>query len=91
MNTLRRPADAARSLATGDELAVIPLEEHGPIDPNDMEAVKKDPYSLPPSFIWADVNLDDDAEAAELYTLLHENYVEDGDQARRGRARERED
>ena len=66
--------------ALSDELAVVPPEEHGPIDPPDLAAVKKEPYTLPPSFVWADVNLDDDAEANELYSLLHENYVEDGDQ-----------
>jgi hypothetical protein len=30
-------------------------------------------------FEWSDVNLESDEEAQELYTLLHENYVEDGD------------
>ena len=35
----------------------MPLEEHGPLDPPDIELVKKEPYNLPPSFVWADVNL----------------------------------
>ena len=47
-----------------------------------MEDVRKDPYSLPASFQWSDLNLDNDEEVKELYTLLHENYVEDGDAAR---------
>ena len=52
----------------------------GPIDHTDLAAVRKEPYTLPASFQWTDVNLDSDVECKELYTLLHENYVEDGDQ-----------
>ena len=51
----------------------------GPIDPVDVGRVRKEPYNLPASFEWSDVDLADSAQAAELYTLLHENYVEDGD------------
>ena len=47
-----------------------------------MEDVRKDPYSLPASFQWSDLNLDNDEEVKGLYTLLHENYGEDGDAAR---------
>eukprot|EP00310_Coccolithus_braarudii_P023707 CAMPEP_0183346490 /NCGR_PEP_ID=MMETSP0164_2-20130417/11600_1 /TAXON_ID=221442 /ORGANISM="Coccolithus pelagicus ssp braarudi, Strain PLY182g" /LENGTH=184 /DNA_ID=CAMNT_0025517775 /DNA_START=74 /DNA_END=625 /DNA_ORIENTATION=- len=53
--------------------------EIGPIDPPVMEKVRKAPYNLPDMFEWSDVNLETDEEAQELYTLLHENYVEDGD------------
>jgi len=53
--------------------------EMGPIDCRAVEDVRKDPYSLPASFQWSDINLDNDEEVKELYTLLHENYVEDGD------------
>ena len=53
----------------------------GPIDCRAVEDVRKDPYSLPASFQWSDLNLDNDEEVKELYTLLHENYVEDGDAA----------
>ena len=54
----------------------------GPIDCRAPEDIRKDPYSLPASFQWSDLNLDNDEEVKELYTLLHENYVEDGDTAR---------
>ncbi|KAL1499435.1 hypothetical protein AB1Y20_011640 [Prymnesium parvum] len=64
----------------GEELVVVPPDEQGPIDPPDIDAVKKEPYTLPPSFTWANVDLDDEVQAQELYSLLHENYVEDGDQ-----------
>ena len=64
----------------GEDLTTIDVSQMGPIDPADMDAVRKEPYNLPPSFEWSDVDLGDAAQAKELYTLLHENYVEDGDQ-----------
>ena len=54
----------------------------GPIDSRTVEDVRKDPYGLPASFQWSDLNIDNAEELKELYTLLHENYVEDGDAAR---------
>jgi len=52
----------------------------GPIDeakgPDD---VRDEPYSLPPQFEWCTVDIDNDAEAQEIYLLLSENYVEDDD------------
>ena len=56
--------------------------EMGPIDTPAMEDIRKEPYTLPASFQWADLSLDNDEDVRELYTLLHENYVEDGDTAR---------
>jgi len=53
--------------------------EMGPIDTPAMEDIRKEPYTLPASFQWADLSLDNDEDVRELYTLLHENYVEDGD------------
>ena len=54
----------------------------GPIDNRAVEDIRKDPYGLPASFQWSDLNIDNAEEVKELYTLLHENYVEDGDTAR---------
>jgi len=51
----------------------------GPIHPADPAKVRPDAYGLPGSFEWTDLDLSDEATAGELYTLLHENYVEDGD------------
>lgn len=51
----------------------------GPINPADPEKVRAEPYNLPPAFEWTDLDLSDAEQAKELYTLLHENYVEDGD------------
>lgn len=49
------------------------------IEPNiDIERIRKQPYSLPnDQFVWSDVDLNNDEELTELYTLLNENYVED--------------
>ena len=63
----------------GEDTAALDPASMGPIDPADQDRVRKEPYNLPASFEWSDVNLEDSAQAAELYTLLHENYVEDGD------------
>jgi glycylpeptide N-tetradecanoyltransferase len=32
--------------------------------------VKKDPYNLPPGFVWADVDINDKEQAKEVYELL---------------------
>lgn len=55
-------------------------EEHGPIDkPMTVEEVRQTPLKLPEAFEWAIIDVNDTAQATELYTLLNENYVEDDD------------
>lgn len=52
----------------------------GPIDPpKKVEDIRKDPYPLPSAFEWVTCDLTDDAQLQEIYDLLNENYVEDGD------------
>ncbi|VDD90603.1 unnamed protein product [Enterobius vermicularis] len=46
------------------------------IDKNDVRA---EPFSLPSGFKWCDVDINNEKELTELYTLLSENYVEDND------------
>jgi len=84
----RKNADEAEKHAFWDTQPVPALSDDtdslsdtqiGPIDPAEPDKVRKQPYNLPDMFQWSDVNLDRDEEAQELYTLLHENYVEDGD------------
>ncbi|KAF8058410.1 hypothetical protein HT031_005534 [Scenedesmus sp. PABB004] len=54
--------------------------EDGPIDALKTVAdVRQQPYSLPDSFTWCEVNISDEKEVAEVFTLLHANYVEDDD------------
>lgn len=56
-------------------------QDSGPIDDGKttVEEVRAEPYPLPDSFEWCAVDIDAEAEAKEIYTLLTENYVEDDD------------
>merc|ERR1719235_2385387 len=55
-------------------------QDSGPIDDiKKPDEVRDDPYPLPAQFEWCTCNIDDDAEAQEMYILLSENYVEDDD------------
>jgi len=44
--------------------------------PNDV-VLRKEPFTLPENYLWADVDLLDSSQLDELYELLRENYVED--------------
>ncbi|WKX98917.1 hypothetical protein Q1695_014082 [Nippostrongylus brasiliensis] len=57
-----------------------PTTENSFIEPDlPPEKIRHEPYSLPESFVWSDVDLNDEHQLQELYTLLTENYVEDDD------------
>ncbi|KAL4474725.1 hypothetical protein ABPG72_002318 [Tetrahymena utriculariae] len=43
------------------------------------EDVQKDPYNLPAGFEWCNLNLKNQDDLDQLYTLLVQNYVEDDD------------
>mmetsp|Transcript_52537 Transcript_52537/g.87148 ORF Transcript_52537/g.87148 Transcript_52537/m.87148 type:complete len:481 (-) Transcript_52537:742-2184(-) len=84
----RKTSDEAEKHAFWDTQPVPALSDDtdylsdvlmGPIDPPEPDKVRKQPYNLPDMFQWSDVNLDREEEAQQLYELLHENYVEDGD------------
>merc|ERR1719436_1471757 len=46
-------------------------QDSGPIDEiKKPKEVRDEPYNLPDSFEWCTCNVDDDAEATEIYTLL---------------------
>lgn len=53
--------------------------EHGPIETKTVEEVMKDPYPLPSQFYWDSIDMKNEEQAAEVYTLLSQNYVEDDD------------
>jgi len=56
------------------------VKEDGPIEADTpYDQIRKEPYPLPSTFTWCNVNIDDEKELTELYTLLTENYVEDDD------------
>lgn len=55
-------------------------QDSGPIDElKNPDEVRDAPYALPGQFEWCTCNIDDEAEAQEIYQLLSENYVEDDD------------
>ncbi|XP_077978307.1 glycylpeptide N-tetradecanoyltransferase 2-like [Glandiceps talaboti] len=45
----------------------------------DKEDIRKEPYSLPQGFMWDIIDISNDNNLRELYSLLNENYVEDDD------------
>ncbi|KAL0903989.1 hypothetical protein M5K25_026057 [Dendrobium thyrsiflorum] len=56
------------------------LLPEGPIEqPITLSKVRPDPYTLPALYEWSTCDVDNDATAAEVYTLLANNYVEDDD------------
>lgn len=56
------------------------VKENGPIEEDKpIEEIRATPYALPNNFTWCNVNIEDEDELKELYTLLSENYVEDDD------------
>lgn len=54
------------------------ITENTFIEPNlEKSAIRSEPFSLPQPFVWSELDILDDAQLDELYTLLTENYVED--------------
>lgn len=41
--------------------------------------VRENPYPLPKGFVWADIDINNEEQAKEVYDLLYQNYVEDED------------
>lgn len=76
-----KPADAHRFWGTQ------PVPQHadtidadGPIEPDKADdEIRKAPLPLPKEYEWCLVDVTDEDELRELYTLLTENYVEDDD------------
>lgn len=56
------------------------VTENTAIEPAlDISQVREEPFTLPEPFCWSDVQIDNEHQLNELYTLLTENYVEDDD------------
>lgn len=56
------------------------VEDDGPIEPNTPhDQIRKEPYVLPKEFEWTTLDLNNEPDLNELYTLLTNNYVEDDD------------
>uniref|UniRef100_A0A3B0MPR1 Glycylpeptide N-tetradecanoyltransferase n=1 Tax=Theileria annulata TaxID=5874 RepID=A0A3B0MPR1_THEAN len=59
---------------------VVNSNDYGPIDSNeDISKVKKNPIALPNGFEWVSLDINDEEDRNQVYKLLSENYVEDGD------------
>ncbi|ETN83870.1 Myristoyl-CoA:protein N-myristoyltransferase domain protein [Necator americanus] len=65
--------------AKSTPLLVASLARIFSLGPALLKRIRHEPYSLPESFVWSDVDLNDEKQLQELYTLLTENYVEDDD------------
>ncbi|KAF8610698.1 N-myristoyl transferase [Ceratobasidium sp. AG-I] len=60
--------------------------EDGPIEPSKpREEVRQEPYPLPSGYEWSTVDIEEAAQAKEVYELLSANYVEDTEAAFRFR------
>ncbi|CAE6488035.1 unnamed protein product [Rhizoctonia solani] len=60
--------------------------EEGAIEPKKpREEIRQDPYPLPSGYEWSTVDIEEPAQAKEVYELLTANYVEDHDAAFRFR------
>ena len=53
--------------------------EHGPIETKTVADISTSPYPLPTNFEWDSIDMTDEKQVQEVYTLLYENYVEDDD------------
>ena len=53
--------------------------KQGPIEEKKVEDVAREPKELMAGFEWCTLDIKDDGQAEELYTLLKNNYVEDDD------------
>lgn len=63
-----------------EEQVMIKEDDDGPLEVPDMEEVMAAPAAkLPTGFEWCLVDLNNEKEIEELYNLLADNYVEDGD------------
>jgi len=60
------------------QLAPESDSEIGPLQPKRKD-IRAEPYPLPEAFTWVTLDTSDEAQLAELETLLSENYVEDAD------------
>lgn len=49
------------------------------IETKTVADVQKEPYPLIGGFEWCDVDVTDDGELEEVYKLLNQNYIEDGE------------
>ncbi len=54
-----------------------PIEANQPIETRSVAEISTEALSLPAGYEWANVDMGDEGQAQELYTLLSNHYVED--------------
>uniref|UniRef100_A0A7S2RFI4 Glycylpeptide N-tetradecanoyltransferase n=2 Tax=Mucochytrium quahogii TaxID=96639 RepID=A0A7S2RFI4_9STRA len=72
-----QPVPQLSSEASGkidEEVVIGPLD-----DTKTVDQVRQEPYGLPASYEWCVIDVKNEVELKEAYTLLTENYVEDDD------------
>lgn len=58
----------------------LPLSQYDqPVERKALSEVQQEPYGLPPGYHWVNLNLAEEDDLNELYTLLKNHYVEDSD------------
>ncbi|GMH35878.1 hypothetical protein BSKO_03746 [Bryopsis sp. KO-2023] len=63
-----------------DDSGAEGVQEDGPIDrPKTVADVRQEPLNLPNGYEWCTCDVSDEETIAEVYKLLTNNYVEDGD------------
>jgi len=64
---------------TGNEIERLNPNEFGPLETKNVDDIKKEPFDLPPGFVWSQLDVSDHQQLSELYGFLNQNYVEDND------------
>lgn len=58
----------------------VDQQENSAIDTKTKLAdIRQEPLNMPGGFEWKTIDINDPAEAEEVYVLLRDNYVEDDD------------
>lgn len=57
----------------------VPRSEGPIVENKSPDEIRSHPYNMPKGFEWSDVDMNSDEQRMELYNLLTNNYVEDGD------------
>ncbi|KAJ3257287.1 glycylpeptide N-tetradecanoyltransferase [Boothiomyces macroporosus] len=55
------------------------VQEDGVIEHKEVSDIKQEPYKLPSDFEWYLVDINNEKDRTDVYTLLSQNYVEDSD------------
>ena len=58
----------------------VDVDQHCPIDViKTVDEIQAEPYGLPDVYSWVEIDVNDPKDMTDVYQLLYNNYVEDGD------------